>query len=373
MLIRAGDVVPADLRLTVGGRGCAIDRSILTGESHAGAGDGRAGSRRCADRRPPVDGVRRDERRARRRRGHRRRDRAGDGDRDRSPRALAGEERRRSPLQRELDRLVRILLVVAIGLIVITVGSGFVRGNPPGANLLAGISAAIAAIPEEPPILLAVILGLGALPAAQAWRARAPAQRRGDARRGRPDPDRQDRDADPEPARARRRAVPDADATAGRRRAGGATAAILGEALRAEDDAWRAAGSGAAPGSFSRAIAAAIDEPTATAALDPADLVAADPLERTVTVATRDLAPRRRRRRSSRRSERRRRSSRWPASTASAATPGTTLVDGEAATGRRLLLLAVRDGLTGDGALAPAGALLRSPTRSATGVREAPC
>jgi magnesium-transporting ATPase (P-type) len=30
------------------------------------------------------------------------------------------------------------------------------------ANLLAGISAAIASIPEEPPILLAVILGLGA-------------------------------------------------------------------------------------------------------------------------------------------------------------------------------------------------------------------
>ena len=31
--------------------------------------------------------------------------------------SLASEERRRSPLQRELDRLVRILLVVAIGLI----------------------------------------------------------------------------------------------------------------------------------------------------------------------------------------------------------------------------------------------------------------
>ena len=39
---------------------------------------------------------------------------------------------------------------------------GFIRGNPLGANLLAGISAAIAAIPEEPPVLLAVILGLGA-------------------------------------------------------------------------------------------------------------------------------------------------------------------------------------------------------------------
>ena len=74
--------------------------------------------------------------------------------------SLAVLERRRSPLQRELDRLVRILLVAA--LIAITVGLGFARGQPAGANLLAGISAAIAAIPEEPPILLAVILGLGA-------------------------------------------------------------------------------------------------------------------------------------------------------------------------------------------------------------------
>ena len=75
---------------------------------------------------------------------------------------LASRERRRSPLQRELDRLVRILLVVAIGLIVFTSGSGFLRGHPLGENILAGISSAIAAIPEEPPVLLAVILGLGA-------------------------------------------------------------------------------------------------------------------------------------------------------------------------------------------------------------------
>ena len=76
--------------------------------------------------------------------------------------ALAGRERRRSPLQREMDRLVRILLVVAIGLIVIVVGLGFLRGKDAGKNLLAGVSAAIAAIPEEPPALVAVVLGLGA-------------------------------------------------------------------------------------------------------------------------------------------------------------------------------------------------------------------
>ena len=54
------------------------------------------------------------------------------------------------------------MLFVAVGLIVITVGLGFARGNPLADNLLAGITAAIAAVPEEPPVLLAVVLGLGA-------------------------------------------------------------------------------------------------------------------------------------------------------------------------------------------------------------------
>ena len=75
---------------------------------------------------------------------------------------LTTDERRRSPLQHELDRLVRLMLFVAVGLIVITVGLGFARGNPLADNLLAGITAAIAAVPEEPPVLLAVVLGLGA-------------------------------------------------------------------------------------------------------------------------------------------------------------------------------------------------------------------
>ena len=42
------------------------------------------------------------------------------------------------------------------------VGLGFLRGHEAGKNVLAGISAAIAAIPEEPPALVAVVLGLGA-------------------------------------------------------------------------------------------------------------------------------------------------------------------------------------------------------------------
>jgi Ca2+-transporting ATPase len=73
--------------------------------------------------------------------------------------APAGRERRRSPLQREMDRLVRILLRSPSGSSP-SCDAGFLRGNPPGENLLA--ASGCHAIPEEPPALVAVILGLGA-------------------------------------------------------------------------------------------------------------------------------------------------------------------------------------------------------------------
>jgi Ca2+-transporting ATPase len=160
VLLRGGEIVPADLRLTLADR-LLVDRSALTGESvpELGSTEPDAVDASLANRRSVayagtavVAGR-------------------GEGiviatggltEFGRIAQGLAETERRRSPLQRELDRLVRILLFVAIGLIVITTGAGFIRGNTLGENLLAGISAAIAAIPEEPPILLAVILGLGA-------------------------------------------------------------------------------------------------------------------------------------------------------------------------------------------------------------------
>jgi Ca2+-transporting ATPase len=160
LLLAAGDVVPADARVLPDGS-LQLDRSVLTGESipeQASADPDRedavlaerhamvyAGTSVVGGRGAAVTTA------------------TGQAT---EIGAIAGtlgvDPRRRSPLQRELDRLVRILLAAAISLIVITVGLGFLRGQPAGANLLAGISAAIAAIPEEPPILLAVILGLGA-------------------------------------------------------------------------------------------------------------------------------------------------------------------------------------------------------------------
>ncbi|HEY7589924.1 MAG TPA: cation-transporting P-type ATPase [Candidatus Limnocylindrales bacterium] len=160
VLLRVGDVVPADLRL-IRCEALSLDRSVLTGESlpepgrvepdpaeasvtdrHSiafagtavvlGRGEGVVVATGAATELGRIAGT------------------------------LGELERGRSPLQRELDRLVRILLVVAIGLIAITMGLGFLRGATPGEAVLAGVAAAIAAIPEEPPVLLAVILGLGA-------------------------------------------------------------------------------------------------------------------------------------------------------------------------------------------------------------------
>ncbi|HXG27179.1 MAG TPA: HAD-IC family P-type ATPase, partial [Candidatus Binatia bacterium] len=160
VLIRVGDVVPADLRLSAVD-GLTIDRSVLTGESvpePAGLEPDPPGADLVGRRSMAYSGTSVVSGR-------------GEGVAVAIGRAtemgaiaagLEARERRRSPLQRELDRLVRILLGVAVGLIAITSSLGFLRGNPLGENVLAGISAAIAAIPEEPPVLLAVVLGLGA-------------------------------------------------------------------------------------------------------------------------------------------------------------------------------------------------------------------
>ena len=275
VLMRVGDVVPADARLTATS-GIAFDRSGLTGESMPEDGSIE----------PDPDGTSILDSRAVAYAGTNVVRGAGEGivvatgqatQTGRIAGGLAGSERRRSPLQRELDRLVRILLVVAIGLIATTVGFGFLRGQPAGANLLAGISAAIAAIPEEPPILLAVVLGFGAhrllrrgvlvrrLSAEETLGAVGIVltDKTGTLTENRlelaaiiaPDPARGG-DAVPVP-------VTDHDHRL----------ALAIAACRAEEDAWLAATTGALTGSFSLAIGRAIADLGGTASLDPADLV----------------------------------------------------------------------------------------------------
>jgi Ca2+-transporting ATPase len=272
VLVRAGDIVPADLRLTAV-NALSIDRAILTGES----GPEVAATHPDDPDSPIVD------RHSIAYSGTSVVHGSGEGivvatagttEAGRIAGSLGPAGRRRSPLQRELDRLVRILLVVAIGLIGVTVGSGFLRGNPAGANLLAGISAAIAAIPEEPPVLLAVILGLGAhrlLRRGVLVRRLSAEETLGSVgliltdKTGTLTENRQvlvglvvDPDGGPTDDPAVR-------------------LEIAGAALRAEEDAWRTSSSGGMTGSFTRALEDAILELGGSTHLDPADLLAGEP------------------------------------------------------------------------------------------------
>ena len=284
VLLRGGDVVPADLRVTRADR-LLVDRSVLTGESvpepvHPEPDPAAAV---LADRRAiafagtSVVGGR------------------GEGivvaigtgtEVGRIAGRLTGKTERRSPLQHELDRLVRILLVVAVALIAIVSGLGFIRGQTLGENVLAGISAAIAAIPEEPPVLLAVILGLGAYRLLK----RGVLVRRLNAEEvlGAIDLIVTDKTGTLTLNRLEVAAIRDA---AGRVEDDAARRGILLTALRAEADAW-ARSDGTPPGSFTRALERALDAERVSHELATDELVDAEPptTDRpiSITVARRD-------------------------------------------------------------------------------------
>jgi Ca2+-transporting ATPase len=270
VILRTGDVVPADLRVVRADR-LVIDRSVLTGESIPEPADTEpdAADAPLADRRSmaysgtSVVGGR------------------GEGvvvaigraaETGRIAGGIGARGRRRSPLQRELDRLVRILLAVAIALIAIVTGLGFVRGQEVGANLLAGISAAIASIPEEPPILLAVILGLGAYRLLK----RGVLVRRLNAEEtlGAIDLIVTDKTGTLTHNRLEVVSVMGLDGPLG----GADRLRALTEALRAEDDAWVRV-EGAPAGSFTTALARAVEAAGGDPRLDPGDLREADPPE----------------------------------------------------------------------------------------------
>jgi calcium-translocating P-type ATPase len=268
VLLQIGDVVPADLRLDRVER-LLLDRSVLTGESIPEEGR--------ADPDPPEAPI--TARHAVAYAGTSIVGGRGEGvvvaigsdtEFGRIAGSLASAERRRSPLQRELDRLVRILLVVALVLIAFTAGIGFVRGHPLGENILAGVSAAIAAIPEEPPVLLAVILGLGAYRLLR----RGVLVRRLNAEEtlGAVDLIVTDKTGT---ITQNRLAVSTVRAVDGPVTDPATRLRLLEEALRAEEDAWP--GEEVSPTSFTRALRAAVIDAGGVAALDPAALIDAVP------------------------------------------------------------------------------------------------
>jgi Ca2+-transporting ATPase len=268
VLLQAGDVVPADVRIGRSDR-LLVDRSVLTGESIPEEG-------RVA---PDADGAALSDRRSIAYSGTSVVGGRGEGivvaiggatEFGQIAGGLASRERRRSPLQRELDRLVRILLVVAIGLIAFTSGMGFVRGHSLGANVVAGISAAIAAIPEEPPVLLAVILGLGAYRLLK----RGVLVRRLNAEEtlGAVDLIVTDKTGT---LTQNRLAVSSVRTLDGPVEDGPARLELLEEALRAEEDAWP--GEEIEAGSFTRALRAEVAQAGGETTLDGTSLVEANP------------------------------------------------------------------------------------------------
>jgi P-type Ca2+ transporter type 2C len=269
VLLATGDIVPADLRVSRSDR-LLVDRSVLTGESvpEPATVEPDPVDATLADRRSiayggtSIVGGR------------------GEGivvaigaatEVGRIAGRIGGRLSRRSPLQHELDRLVRILLVVAIALIATVSGLGFLRGQTLGENVLAGISAAIAAIPEEPPVLLAVILGLGAYRLLR----RGVLVRRLNAEEvlGAIDLIVTDKTGTLTLNRLDVASIRTVDGVVTDR---ARRADILLDAIRAEADAWARAGGGLA-GSFTAALERALDADGIDHRLDPEELVDAEP------------------------------------------------------------------------------------------------
>jgi Ca2+-transporting ATPase len=66
-----------------------------------------------------------------------------------------------TPLQHRLEQLGKILIGVAIGLTILVVVAGIMHGQPPYSMFLAGVSLAVAAIPEGLPAIVTIALALG--------------------------------------------------------------------------------------------------------------------------------------------------------------------------------------------------------------------
>ncbi len=74
---------------------------------------------------------------------------------------MAGTKKLVTPLERKLAELGKILIFVALSLTILVVGVGIYQGHPVYHMFLAGVSLAVAAIPEGLPAIVTVALSLG--------------------------------------------------------------------------------------------------------------------------------------------------------------------------------------------------------------------
>ena len=75
---------------------------------------------------------------------------------------VAGTRPHRTPLQRAIDHFVRVLLLAAIVACLVVVAAERLHGSGWGDSIIAGVSLAIVALPEEFPIVFTLYLALGA-------------------------------------------------------------------------------------------------------------------------------------------------------------------------------------------------------------------
>ncbi len=160
VLLEAGDKVPADLRLVLS-NGLEIDESALTGESVATEKDARiichadtvlAEKRNMCFMGTSVT------------RGRARALVVGTG-MDTVMGEIAGmmqdADKSMTPLQIRLDQLGKVLIVICIAVCAMVAVLGILRGEKMLTMFMAGISLAVAAIPEGLPAIVTVVLGLG--------------------------------------------------------------------------------------------------------------------------------------------------------------------------------------------------------------------
>ncbi|MCQ6560360.1 calcium-translocating P-type ATPase, SERCA-type [Paenibacillus mendelii] len=160
VIVEAGDRIPADLRL-IEANSCYAEESALTGESvpvgkhctpiHAAdlpLGDQRnIGFMGTMITRGSAKGIV---------------IRTGMGtEMGKIADLIQKTESMETPLQHRLEQLGKILIVVALGLTVMVVLAGIFHGQPAYEMFLAGVSLAVAAIPEGLPAIVTIALALG--------------------------------------------------------------------------------------------------------------------------------------------------------------------------------------------------------------------
>lgn len=160
VLLESGDRIPADIRL-IEANSCYAEESALTGESvpvgkHAAAiheaelplGDQRnLGFMGTMLTRGTAKGVV---------------VRTGmETEMGKIAGLIQQTESMETPLQHRLEQLGKILIAVAIGLTIMVVIAGILHGQPAYGMFLAGVSLAVAAIPEGLPAIVTIALALG--------------------------------------------------------------------------------------------------------------------------------------------------------------------------------------------------------------------